>query len=199
MTNELTASQERELKKGINERLNLLRKRGSNRRLDHLADAENPNRQIRKTDCEKAISKLHTSRDSGRAITKAAAPATTNAGAAIAALHSDRSLAGRTITGNGNLVAKLASAIGQVVLKDYGSAREAKREIRKLLATDVPARPRNHQILKRAKAKSGEAVLTLRKGNDYPYEITVDGYHHSEHFDIDGAERAFVILCAGVN
>jgi hypothetical protein len=45
-------------------------------------------------------------------------------------MHSDRSLAGRTIAGNSNFVAKLAGAIGQAVLKEYGSAREAKSEIK---------------------------------------------------------------------
>jgi hypothetical protein len=197
MSNEfLTAAQERELKKGINDRLSLLRKHGSNRRLDHLADSENPNRQIRKSDCAQAISGLHRKHESSRSFTKAASGGT-NASAAVAALHSDRAFAGRTIAGNGNLVAKLAAAIGQAALKDYGSAREAKAEIKKLLATEDAQRPRNHVIVKRAKAKSGLAILTLRKGHDFPYEITVDGLYHSEHADADRAERAFAILCAG--
>jgi hypothetical protein len=93
MANELTAEQAAELKKGINDRLDLLRKRGSNRRLDHLADSENPNRQIQKSECEQAISRLHRKHESSRSFTKAASGGT-NASAAVAALHSDRALPG---------------------------------------------------------------------------------------------------------
>jgi hypothetical protein len=197
MSNEfLTADQAAELEKGINDRLSLLRKRGSNRRLDHLADSENPLRQIRKSDCEVAISGLHRRHEFGREIRKAAVSGT-NASAAISALHSDRSLAGRTIAGNGNLVLKLAGVVAQAVKKDYSSAREAKAEIKKLLATEDAPRPRNYEILRTAKAKSGIATLTLRKGADFPFLIEVDGLYHSEHLESDGAERAFAVLCAG--
>ena len=197
MSNEfLTADQERALKKGVNDRLDLLRKRGSNRRLDHLADSENPNRQVRKSDAEVAISGLHRKHDSGRAITKAA-PASTNASAAVAALHSDRSLAGRTIEGP-TLVAKLAGAVAQAVRKDYSSAREAKAEIRKLLSDDAPRRPRNHQILKRVRAKSGEAVLIEKRGtvDGYNWEILVDDCFHSAHPSRERAEKTFAKLTA---
>jgi uncharacterized protein YecA (UPF0149 family) len=199
MSNEhLTATEARQIQKDANAALKKIFKQHPNRDRSSIADVENPNRQIRKSDCEVALSALHTRHDSGRAIAKAPAPATTNAGAAISALHSDGSFAGREIAGNGNLVAKLASAIGQAALKDYGSAREAKREIKKLLSEDAP-RPRNYEIVKRAQAKSGIATMTLRKGSAYPFLIEVDGYYHSEHFDADGAERAFIVLCAGVN
>jgi|GEM_PF-5807425 len=198
MSNELSADEARQIQKDANAALRKIFTKHAGKDRSSIADVENPNRQIQKSDCEKAISKLHASHDSGREIKKAAAPASTNAGAAVSALHSDRAFAGRTVAGNGNLVAKLASAIGQAVLKDYSSAREAKQEIRKLLSEDAP-RPRNHVVLKTAKAKSGIATLTLRKGASSPYLIEVDGLYHSEHQDVDRAEQTFVILCAGVN
>ena len=211
MGNELTASQERELKKGINDRLNLLRKRGSNRQLGHIADVENPNRRVEKTECERAISKLHSSHDSGRAIAKRVAPTTDNGSAAIAALHSDLSLAGRAIEGP-TLVAKLASAVAQAVRKDYSSAAEARRELKKLLS-DEPARdikaiakrleandlPRSHKVLKSGTGKIGKVTLVEKKGAGRPYELLADGCFHSSYSDVDNAERAFVVLCAGAN
>jgi hypothetical protein len=195
--NFLTAAEARIIEKATTDALKLIFEKHDGRDRGSIAEVENPNRQVRKSDCEKAISGLHRRHDPGRAVAKAA-PATTNASAAIAAMHSDRSLAGRTVSGNRGLVEKLAGAVAVAVRKDYSSAAEAKREIKKMLAEDAP-RPGNHEIVKRAKAKSGEAVMTFRKGNDYPYLIEVDGCYHSEHADADRAERTFVILCAGAN
>ena len=214
MSKPLTPEEDRKLKKAATDRINLLRWRGSNRQLGHLADVENPNRQIRKSDCEQAISGLHRRHDSGRTIAKRVEPGN-NAGAAISAMHSDTTFAGRTVSGNGNLVAKLAVALTRAVKKDYGSAAEAKREIRKLLSDEVPARdikaiakrlsgesPRNHRVVKTAKAKIGEVALIEKRGatdGEYPFEITADGYFHSGHPDLDRAETAFLVLCAGMN
>jgi hypothetical protein len=128
----LTAEQERELRKGANSALRKIHSKHAGRSRGSITEVENENYQVQKSDCEQAISGLHRRHDSGRTIAKRVEPGN-NAGAAISALHSDRSLAGRTIEGP-TLVAKLASAIGIAIKKDYASAAEAKREIKKLLA-----------------------------------------------------------------
>lgn len=159
MSEHLTAEQERELKKGINERLTLLRKRGSNRRLGHITEAENDLYKVDRSDAERAISKLHSNHGSGRAIAKATQSGS-NATAAIAAIHGDRSLAGRDISGNATLVAKLAGAVAVALTKDFSSAAEAKRAIRKLI--DAPA-PDVKAIQKRIETGSS---------NDFPRNQT---------------------------
>jgi len=191
----LTAEEARKIEKSVTAALRKAFKDHPNRDRSSIADVENLNRQIRKSDCEEAISGLHRNHASGRAVTKAAA-ASTNASAAIAALHSDRTLASRKIQ-TPTLVAKLATAVATAVQKEYGSVKEARRELKKLIEK-ADTRPRNHVVMKRAETKNGEAVLTLRKGAAYPYELTLGGYYHSEHFDLDAAERAFVVLATGM-
>jgi hypothetical protein len=190
----LTAEEQREIQRDVSKALRAVHTKHANRDRASIAEVENPNRQIQKSDCEKAISGLHSKHESRREIRKLA-PKGTNGAAAIAALHSDRSFAGRRID-SPTLVAKLAGAVTQAIRKDYGSAAEAKAEIKKLLA-DEP-RPRNHEVVKRARCKSGEAILLLKKGASYPFEIVVaDGeheYYHSSHLESDGAERAFLVL-----
>jgi hypothetical protein len=195
MSNEfLTADEAKQIQKDVAKALRRAHSQHAGRDRRSISEVENENYQVRKTDCEKAISGLHRKHESRRALAKAA-PEGSNGAAAIAAMHSDRSLAGRRIDSQ-TLVAKLASAVGQAIKKDFSSAAEAKRELKKLLA-DEP-RPRNHQIVKRAKCKSGLATLTLRKGADFPFLIEVEDkdnlYFHSEHADADRAERAFLVL-----
>jgi hypothetical protein len=196
MSNEyISAEEQRQIQKDVNAALKHVFQKHENRDRSSVADVENPLRQPRKSDAEKAIGKIHCRGDSGRTIAKAA-PCGTNAASAISALHADRSFAGREVSGNRALVEKLATAVGQAVLKEYGSVAEAKRELKKLLADDAP-RPRNHEIVRRAKCKSGIATLTLRKGASYPFLVEVDGLYHSEYYDADAAERAFTILATG--
>jgi hypothetical protein len=194
MSDFLTADEAKQIHKDVSKALRRAHEQHKNRDRSSIAEVENPNRQVRKSDCEKAISGLHSKHESRRELAKAAV-ASTNASAAIAALHSDRSLAGRAVSGNAGLVTRLAGAVSEAIKKDYSSAVEARREIKKLLA-DEP-RPRNHEVVRKANAKSGLATLTIRKGNPYPFIIEVDGLYHSEHNDADAAERAFLVLVGG--
>jgi hypothetical protein len=199
MSDFLTRDEEKLIKKNVRDALRGIFTKHENRDRSSVADIENPNRQVRKSDGEKAIAKLHSGHRSGQEIAKAA-PCGTNAATAISALHADRSFAGREVSGNRALVEKLATVVAQATLREYGSAAEAKREIKKLLSDDAP-RPRNHQIVKQAKCKSGLAVMTFRKGADFPYLIEVndgrDSLYHSEHRDARRAEEAFVVLATG--
>ena len=196
MSDYLTAEEQRLIQKNVRAALRKVHTKHAGRDRESITMVDNENYQPRRSDAEKMIAKMHSTGDGRREIRKAAAPGT-NAASAILAMHSDRGLAGRTIAGNTTLVAKLAGAVATVVRKEYGSVREAKAELKKLLSEDALARPRNHVVLKSAQAKSGLATLTLRKGNAYPYIVEVDGYYHSEHVTDDAAERAFTILATG--
>jgi hypothetical protein len=129
----LTAEESAQIKKSVNTALKGIFKKHENRDRSSIADVENPLRQTRRGDAERAIAKMHSTADSRREIRKAA-PGRTDAANAIAAMHSSRDLAGRTISGNRRLVEKLTVALGRAVLKEYGSVREAKAEIRKLMS-----------------------------------------------------------------
>jgi len=174
MSNELTAGEAAIIKKATTSALKMIFEKHDGRDRRSITEIENENCQPLRSDGGKMIAKMHSTGD-GREIRKAAAPGT-NASAAIAAMHSDRALAGRTVPGNQRLVAKLAGAIASAVERDFASAREAKAEIRKILSDDAP-RPRNYSVLKMAKAKSGIATLTHRKGSNFLYLIEVDSMY----------------------
>jgi len=200
MSKQMTAEEAREIQKDATAALKKIFQKHDGRDRRSITEVENGNYQIRKSDAEKAISKIHSTSNSRTAIAKRVAPATDNGAAAISALHSDAAFAGRSVSGNTALVQKLASAIGQAIKKDYANATEAKKAIKKLLATDDVPRPRNHRIVKTGTGKVGDLTLVHKKGvadGTYPYEILADNLYHSGYPDIENAERVFMILCAG--
>jgi hypothetical protein len=134
MSDFLTAELEREIKKAASERMALIRKRGSNRQLGHLVEGTG-NYQVQKGDCERAVSKLHATHDTGvsRVIQKRVEPSN-DAANMIRQMHSDpATFADRPVAGNSNLVEKLVRVVAEAVQQDFKTAKAAKATLRKLI------------------------------------------------------------------
>jgi hypothetical protein len=193
----LTADEAKTIRKNVSDALRKVHSKHAGRNRASITGVENENYQIRKSDAEKAISNLHSRSHHSREIRKRVEPAGDNGSAAIAAMHSDRSFAGRTVAGDRTLVAKLANAIGIAIQKDYSSAKQAKAAIQELLetgsSTDVP---RNHVTLRSGKGKIGTVAIVRKKGAERPYEIQTDGFFHSSYEDVGEAEECFAALTA---
>jgi hypothetical protein len=134
MSNFLSKDEADEIKRAANERILLLRGRGSNRHLGHLVQGTG-NYAIQKGDCERAIAALHRTHDTGisRQIRKVVKVDESDAARAIALMHTNRSFANQTIPRNCELFAKLGATLLKAATKDFVDARQAKRALKKMI------------------------------------------------------------------
>lgn len=136
MSDHLTADQDKKLKGEINERLSKVHgQRYARRDLSHLVEGTG-NYEVRKGDCERAVATLHRTGDTGmsRQIRKIVTARDNDAAAMVAEMHRHpEAFEGRTIQDHAQLVLKLSAAVIELIKRDFASAKDAKKALRKMI------------------------------------------------------------------